>query len=72
MLRNAHLSQHGFSVRQAALMALCLIPTAMIGSWHTAAKVHRWPIRVIRAAFAVLLLYCGVRLFLMGLEQVQL
>ncbi len=71
LLKNAHLSQHGFSWRQAILMALCLIPTAMIGSWYAAAKVHRWPVRVIRTAFAVLLLYCGVRLLLMGLEQVR-
>lgn len=72
VLKNAHLSQHGFSWRQAIFMSLCLIPTATIGAWYAAAKVHRWPVRVIRAIFAVLLLYCGVRLLAMGIEQVRL
>ncbi len=72
VLKNAHLSQHGLAWRDAILMAVCLIPTAMIGSWYAAAKVHRWPVRVIRAAFAVLLLYCGVRLLMMGLGQVRI
>ena len=71
VVKNAHLASHGQSWGQAILMSLCLIPTAMAGSWITSARVHRWPVGVIRVAFAALLLYCGTRLFLMGWDQVH-
>jgi hypothetical protein len=70
-LKNYHLPQHGFNTSQALLLAVCLIPTAMIGSWFTAARVHRWPVGVIRVAFIVLLLYCAGYVFLAGWEQVR-
>ncbi|MBN2561943.1 MAG: sulfite exporter TauE/SafE family protein [Phycisphaerae bacterium] len=70
-LKNYHLAEHGFSVGQSVKLAICLIPSAMVGSWFTSARVHRWPIGVIRLAFVVLLLYCGVRVFLAGLSQVH-
>ena len=70
VLKNASLVAHGHSWSQASVMALCLIPTAMAGSWYTAGKVHRWPLAVIRVAFILLMLYAGTRLLLMGWDQV--
>ncbi len=67
--KNASLTLHGHSWSHAVLMAACLIPTAMAGSWYTAGKVHQWPVGVIRIAFVALLLYCGARMFLMGWAQ---
>lgn len=67
--KNASLTSHGHTWSQAVLMAVCLIPTAMAGSWYTSGKVHQWPVGVIRAAFVTLLLYCGTRMFLMGWAQ---
>lgn len=69
VLKNAGLSAHAHSWSQAVLMAICLIPSAMIGSWYAAGKVHQWPVGVIRGAFVLLLAYCAVRLFLMGWHQ---
>ncbi|MCG8405214.1 MAG: sulfite exporter TauE/SafE family protein [Phycisphaerales bacterium] len=71
VLKNASLSSHGHSWSQAILMSICLIPTAMIGSWYSAAKVHQWPVKVIHVAFVLLLLYGGTRLFLVGWDQVS-
>lgn len=65
-VKNYHLAEHGFQVRQALLLALCLIPSAMVGSWYTAAKVHRWPVSVIRIVFVVVLTYCGWEMFQKG------
>ncbi len=69
-VKNYHLADHGYSLGDSLQLAACLIPSAMIGSWYTSARVHRWPIRVIRLAFVVLLLYCGADVFLKGLAQV--
>lgn len=70
-VKNFHLGQHGFGVGQSLQLAACLIPPAMVASWFTAARVHRWPVRVIRLAFIVLLLYSGARVFLAGWGQVR-
>ena len=69
--KNAGHARHGFTLGQSALLALCLAPTAMLGAWYTAPRVHRWPVGIIRMAFVALLLYCGVRLYLAGWRQVQ-
>jgi hypothetical protein len=69
-VKNYHLPQHGFHLGQAALLAACLIPSAMVGSWVAAAKVHQWPVSTIRVAFVILLGYCAVRVFLAGWGQV--
>ncbi len=69
-LKNYHLVEHGFQIRHSIILALCLIPSAMIGSWYTSARVHRWPVRVIRLVFVAVLLYCGARVFLIGWSQV--
>ncbi len=71
IFKNAWLGRHGASWGESLVMAACLIPTAMLGSYAAAARVHRWPVRVIRVAFAALLLYCAVRLFLAGWQQLR-
>lgn len=71
MVKNINLSQHGHSWHEALIFALCLIPTAMAGSWYTAKKVHQWPVSVTRVAFVVILLYCGVRIFFAGWRQIH-
>lgn len=71
LLKNFWLARHGHSWGQSLVMAACLIPTAMVGSYLAAASVHRWPVRVIRVAFAALLLYAGARLFLAGWTQLH-
>ncbi|MFQ5411852.1 MAG: sulfite exporter TauE/SafE family protein [Phycisphaerae bacterium] len=72
VLKNAGLAAHAHTWSQSVLMAACLIPTAMVGSWFAAGKVHRWPVGVIRVFFALLLAYCSVRLFLMGWGQLSI
>ena len=70
ILKNASLASHEHSWSEAISMAACLIPTAMIGSWFAAGKVHRWPAQTIRLAFVALLLYAGIRVFLAGWGQI--
>jgi uncharacterized membrane protein YfcA len=69
-VKHAHLSQHGYRLRDSLFLALCLIPSAIVGSWVSAGKVHTWPVGIIRGAFVVLMLYCGTEVFMLGLEQV--
>lgn len=71
IVKHAHLSQHGYRIRDSLLLALCLIPSAIIGSWVAADKVHKWPVGIIRGAFVILMLYCGSEVFWLGLEQVR-
>jgi len=71
IFKNAGLAQHGFTITQSAILALCLAPTAMLGAWYTAARVHRWPVGIIRMAFVILLLYCGGRMAVEGWRQVH-
>jgi uncharacterized protein len=71
VVKNYTLSQHGFQVRESLLLAACLIPSAMIGSWVAAGKVHRWPVSAIRVVFVVVLAYAAVRVFLAGWGQVH-
>jgi hypothetical protein len=66
-----HLSDHGFRPAQSCLIAACLIPSAMLGSWITSQKVHQWPVGVIRTAFALLMAYCGAEIFLAGWLQIS-
>lgn len=69
IFKSASLSSHGYSWRDAVLMAVCLIPTSMVGAWYSAGKVHQWPVGVIRVVFVALLLYCGTKMFMMGWAQ---
>ncbi len=71
-VKNYHLAEHGFSVTQSLLLAACLVPSAMIGSWVSAAKVHQWPVSAIRAVFVVVLAYSAVKVFLAGWGHVAL
>lgn len=70
VVKNMHLSDHGFRLSQSLIMSACLIPSAMLGSWFTSEKVHQWPVRVIRAAFVLLMVYCGIEIFRAGLGQI--
>lgn len=71
VVKNANLGGHGFTIGQSCLIAACLIPSAMLGSWFTSARVHRWPVGVVRWAFVLLMVYCGVQIFRAGLQQVR-
>lgn len=71
VFKNANLATHGFTLGQSAVLAMCLAPTAIIGAWYTSARVHRWPVGIIRFVLVILLLYCGGRLFLAGWRQVH-
>jgi uncharacterized membrane protein YfcA len=69
-VKNHHLAEHGFGISQSVMLAACLIPSAMIGSWVAAAKVHQWPVSAIRVAFVIVLAYSAVKVFLAGWGQV--
>lgn len=71
IVKNARLSEHGASFRQSLLLATILAPTAIIGAYFTAARVHKWPVGIIRTAFVILLLYCTYRMFAAGWSQVS-
>ena len=47
---------------EAILIASAIVPTAIVGSWFGAAMVQRLPIDAIRIAFAILLLFAGLRM----------
>lgn len=69
IVKNARLAEHGFTIWQSFLLAALLAPTAIIGSYYTADKVHKWPVNVIRMAFVAILIYCAFRLVLAGSSQ---
>ncbi|MEK6643704.1 MAG: sulfite exporter TauE/SafE family protein [Planctomycetota bacterium] len=71
VVKNTSLTRHGFTIGQSCLIAACLIPSAMIGSWFTSAKVHRWPVGIVRWAFVLLMVYCGIQIFRAGLAQLR-
>ncbi len=66
ILKNWHLSMHGFAVGDALRMAAYLIPTAILGAWMGASRTHKWPLVWIRLAFTVLIGYAAFRLALIG------
>lgn len=70
-VKNAGLFVHGFTLRESAVLAAALLPTAMIGAWIAAPRVHRWPVRALRAAFSVLLLYSGIALARAGASALR-
>jgi len=62
MVKNyAYLQDHPGSLRPF-LLALVLIPTAIVGSLYGSSLTHRLPLRVVKAAFFVLLSVAAVRL----------
>ncbi len=70
-VKNAALGRHGFAFSESLLLAAILIPSAALGSWITSAGVHRWPVRAIRVAFAILLIYSAGRMASTGWQQVN-
>jgi uncharacterized membrane protein YfcA len=66
VVKNYSLSQHGFGVGRSVMLALCLAPAAMVGSWWSSARVHRWPVGIIRIAFSVLLGYGSFKMLTAG------
>jgi uncharacterized membrane protein YfcA len=71
IVKHMHLSAHGYRVSQSLLIAACLIPSAMYGSWITSHKVHHWPVKLIRTAFILLMTYCGFAIFRAGWQQIH-
>lgn len=69
--KTAKLSGHGHDWTTAIWMAVTMAVPAMAGAWYTAAKVHVWPVRVIRVAFSLLLIYATIRLFTAGWAQIH-
>lgn len=67
----SELSGHNASWTQALIMSAMLAPTAMIGAWFGAARAHRWPVRVVRGAFGLLLAYSIVELLRVGWGQLH-
>ena len=71
LAKNSMIARHGYTLSEVWLLAAPLIPTAIVASWYTSARVHRWPVRGIRAAFAVLLVYCIYLLVNAGVGQLN-
>jgi hypothetical protein len=71
VLKNGHLGDHGFTLGQSLVLSACLIPSAMAASWYTSAKVHRWPVSVIRLALIGLLIFASIDVFVKGWRQVH-
>ncbi len=69
--KTAHLSTHGHSWAQSLAFTAFLAPPAMLGAYYSAAKVHVWPVKLVRAAFSVLLAYVLIRMILTGWGQVS-
>lgn len=70
-VKNYSLAEHGLRWQDSCWLAVCLIPSAMIASWYTSAKVHRWPVKIIRVVFVFMLAYCGGEMFHAGWRQVH-
>ncbi len=47
---------------ESLTIALCLIPTAIVGSWIGSRLTHLLPVRAVRVAFIALLLVAGLRM----------
>lgn len=71
IVKNSRLHEHGFGIAQSLLLAALLAPAAIVGSYYTADKVHRWPVNVIRMAFVALMLYCAYRLAAAGMSLIR-
>jgi len=64
-LKNQQLvAHHGFELRESLFLAAILIPTAIAGGFVGGRLTHSLPLRVIRAAFAVLMLVAALRMTL--------
>ncbi len=70
VVKNLCLGGHGYGLADSLRLAALLAPAAMLASWWSAPRVHRWPVGVIRVVFVVLLVYAGARVFWAGWSQV--
>lgn len=71
ILKNTQLAANpalGGSWTTSLLLTACLAPTAMIGSYIGGNLTHRLPVRVVRVAFALMILVSTVKMF-EGLPQ---
>ena len=62
IFKNAQLGPNG-TVERSLLLAACLAPTAMIGSYLGGHLTHALPVRVVRAAFAALMVFAAIKMF---------
>ena len=62
IVKNVQLGDNG-SVTRSLLLAACLAPTAMIGSYVGGHLTHRLPVKVVRVAFVLLMLYASAKMF---------
>jgi uncharacterized membrane protein YfcA len=70
VVKNGALKSHGYSWTQAMQIVLWLIPPAILASWYMADKVNKLPVRVIRIAFSILLLYGCIKLIQAGISHI--
>jgi uncharacterized membrane protein YfcA len=61
--------EHGnpLTIKASLTLALLITPTATLGGVLGATLVYRVPIRALRAIFAILLAFAGVRMVLSGM-----
>ena len=60
--KNLQLGQDG-TIARSLLLAGCLAPTAMIGSYVGGHLTHALPLRVVRGAFIALMLLAAAKMF---------
>lgn len=62
LMKLATLAQHGHTPTEAALMALALAPTALLGGWIGAGLTHRSSLGTLRVVFCALLVVMAGRM----------
>ncbi len=63
ILKNAQLHPPDGTVARSLVLAGCLAPTAMVGSYLGGSLTHALPLRIVRAAFIALMLFSAVKMF---------
>ncbi len=62
ILKNGQLGENG-TITRSLILAGCLAPTAMIGSYVGGHLTHKLPIKIVRAAFIILMLFSAWKMF---------
>ncbi len=62
IIKNAQLGPNGTAAR-SLILAACLAPTAMVGSYVGGHLTHSLPLRVVRACFIAILLLAAAKMF---------
>jgi len=62
IMKNAQLGAHG-TVGASLVLAACLAPTAMIGSYVGGHLTHRLPLRIVRTAFVGIMVLAALKMF---------